>query len=68
MEKIKTTCLYCALETEMEVKDKGFFDGLEGRFYEIECPRCHRLFGRQIKDDAKGGFAYGGNKEGAGKA
>ena len=68
MEKIKTTCLYCGLETEMEIVDKYFIDGRPGRLFEIECPRCHRLFGRHIEDEPKGGLQNGGQREGAGKA
>lgn len=66
MEKIKTTCLYCGMIDEMEVKDKYFVEGVDGKLYEIECPRCHRLFGRQIVDQ-KGGFQNGGKGEGAGE-
>ena len=53
MEKIKTVCLYCGLMDEMEVKDKYFIDGKPGRLYEIEFPRCHRLFGRHVDDEKK---------------
>lgn len=67
MEKIKTVCLYCGLMDDMEVKDKYFIDGKPGRLYEIECPRCHRLFGRQIIEEQKGGLQNGGQREGAGK-
>ena len=66
MEKIKTTCLYCGMIDEMEVKDKSFVEGVDGRLYEIECPRCNRVFVRQIVD-GKGGFQNGGKGEGAGK-
>ena len=66
MEKIKTACLYCGLETEMEVVDKYFIDGRPGRMFEIECPRCRRLFVRHIDDERSGADA--GNKAGAGKA
>ena len=64
MEKIKTTCMYCGLMDDMEVKDRYYIDGQPGRLYEIECPRCHRLFGRQIAD-GKGGLQNGGNEAGA---
>lgn len=67
MEKIKTTCLYCGLMDDMEVKDKYFVDGMDGRLYEIECPRCHRLFGRKVTEETKGGFQNGGKGEGAGE-
>lgn len=66
MERIKATCLYCGMIDEMEVKDKYFVEGVDGKLYEIECPRCHRLFGRQIVD-GKGGFQNGGKGEGAGE-
>ena len=64
MERIKTTCLYCGMVDEMEIKDKYFVDGVPGRLYEIECPRCHRLFGRQIMDQEKGGSQDGGQEAG----
>ena len=66
MEKIKATCLYCGLETEMEVKDRYFIDGRPGKLYEIECPRCHRLFGHHV-DDEKKEVNHGGNEKGAGE-
>lgn len=67
MEKIKTACLYCGLETEMEVVDKYFAADGSGKLYEIECPRCHRLFGRKI-EDGKEEVRHGGSEAGAGKA
>ena len=67
MRKIKTACIYCGLETEMEVKDRYFAADGSGALYEIECPRCHRLFGRQEKNVEGGGFQNGGQSEGAGK-
>lgn len=65
MEKIKTTCLYCGMIGEMEVKDKYFIDGMDGRLYEVECPRCHRFFGRNVTEEPKGGLQHGGKGESA---
>ena len=67
MRKVKTACLYCGLETEMEVKDRYFAADGSGTMYEIECPRCRRLFARVVKDD-KGEVYHGGDKEGIGEA
>ena len=67
METMKTTCLYCGMVGEMEVKDKYFFDGVDGRLYEVECPRCHRSFGRKVTEEPKGGLQHGGKGESAGK-
>ena len=67
-KKIKTVCLYCGLMDDMEVKDRYFAADGSGALYEIECPRCHRLFGRHIEDEAKGGLNNGGQGAGDGKA
>lgn len=66
MEKIKTTCLYCGMIDEMEVKDRYFAADGSGTMYEIECPRCRRLFARVMKDEKKE-VCHGGSKEGAGE-
>lgn len=66
MRKIKTACLYCGLETEMEVKGRYFAADGSDVMYEIECPRCRRLFTRVMKED-KGEVYHGGSKEGAGE-
>ena len=42
--KIKTTCLYCGMIGEMEIKESGFIDNPPHRLHEIMCPRCSRLF------------------------
>lgn len=65
-KKIKTVCLYCGLMDDMEVKDRYFAADGSGTMYEIECPRCRRLFARVMKDEKKEVY-HGGSKEGAGE-
>lgn len=51
---IKTTCLYCGMIGEMEIKESGFIDNPPRRLNEIMCPRCHRLFMRRETSEERG--------------
>lgn len=52
--KIKTTCLYCGMIGEMEIKESGFIDNPPHRLHEIMCPRCRRPFVRHETGEERG--------------